>query len=169
MPAPKVPRKSYERSKGTKNKAASEGLKRAWRERREEMLAKVLPNLKKAQAVGRMGVPDGMKKADTIPLWERAREQARKFITIMEDAGELPKVVIPGSEEEMAKRALQEAYTLAVSPLSSAQNKTAAIRVVLEYTKAKPESKSKLTLDKSEEWLAALAADMKKDDGEGGQ
>jgi hypothetical protein len=129
------------------------------------MLARVLPNVAKATASGgRAGVPDGMTKAEAAPLWAKAREQARKFITIMEDAGEIAGVVIPGSEQDMAKRALEEAFALAVSPLTQAQVKNAAIRTVLEWTKAKPESKSKLTLDKSEEWLAALAADMKNDD-----
>jgi hypothetical protein len=106
------------------------------------------------------GVPDGMRKPEAMRLWAEAREQAKKFIKIMEDKDLVETVVIPGSEAEMGKRALEEAFVMAIGPMTDAKTKAAAIRTVLEWTKAKPESKSKLTLDKSEEWLASLASDM---------
>jgi len=108
----------------------------------------------------RRGVPNGMRKRDAIPLWERARELSTRFIKLMEEAGEVPVVVVPDSDEEKAKQALAEAFTLAVGP-STQQIKIQAINTVLAYTKSKPESKSKLTLDKAEDFLAAVAADMK--------
>lgn len=116
----------------------------------------------------RIGVPDGMRKEEAQRLWAIAREEARKFIQIMEDAGELNKNVIPGSEEEMAKRVLEEAYMYAVGPQTDARNKATYIRVVLDFTKQKPESKNKLTLENSAEWLKALSADMPKKDADGG-
>jgi hypothetical protein len=116
----------------------------------------------------RMGVPDGMRKDEAMALWEKAKAEARKFITIMEDKELLPKVTIPGSEEEMAKRTLEEAYVYAVGPHTDAKTKAAYMRVVLDFTKSKPEQKSKLSLENSAEWLAALAADMPKKDADGG-
>ncbi len=81
----------------------------------------------------------------------------------MEKAGEIPEVVVPGSEAEMAKEVLREAYKDAVSPMTDKKVKATYQRLVLDFTKAKPESRSKLTLDKSEEWLAALEEDMNAD------
>jgi hypothetical protein len=112
----------------------------------------------------RRGVPDGMRKAEADALWTRAEAQANRFIRIMKDAGELPEVVVPGTEAEMAEKALAEAYKNAVGPLTDAKTKAAFCRLVLDFTKSKPESKSKLTLDKSEEFLAALEEDMRKDE-----
>jgi hypothetical protein len=108
----------------------------------------------------RQGVPDGMRKADAEVYWAYARRQAKRFIQIMEDAELVETVPIPGSEAEMAKAALEEAFVNAIGPRTDAKSKAAFIRIVLDFTKSKPESKSKLTLDKSEEWLDAVAADM---------
>lgn len=152
--------------------AASARLKELWADPtwREELIAKRklrIQELKKTNPHlnSRAGVPDGMRKPEALKQWALAREQARKFIKIMEDNGELDVFVIPGTEAEMAKKALEEAYTMAVGPMGDAKTKASAIRTVLEWTKAKPESKSKLTLDKSEEFLAILNADMKSDAG----
>lgn len=111
----------------------------------------------------RRGVPDGMRKEKAMALWARAEKYAKRLITIMEEAGEFaaPEVTIPGSEEEMAKLALQEAFKIAVGPLTHATTKNAAIRTVLEWTKAKPESRSNLTLNGAESWLASVKEDLK--------
>ena len=109
----------------------------------------------------RRNVPDGMRKAQALVKWAEADEQAGKFIKLMEAHDKVEKVPAAGSEEEMAKNALREAYKMAVSPLTDAKVKATYQRLVLDFTRAKPESKTKLTLDKSEEWLAALEADMK--------
>lgn len=113
----------------------------------------------------RIGVPDGMRRYQVLPLWEKAEAQAKRFITIMEDADKLPKNPEPMSEEAMAKEALYEAFRIAVGPLTDAKTKVPAARLVLEFTKAKPEAKSRVTLDNAEAWLDALEKDMKKKDG----
>jgi hypothetical protein len=76
----------------------------------------------------RRGVPDGMRKAKAERLWSAAREQAKRFIKIMEDNGAVEAVVIPGSEAEMAKKALEAAYAHAIGPLGDAKTKAAAPR-----------------------------------------
>lgn len=106
-----------------------------------------------------------MRKTDADALWARALVQAKRFMQIMEDNDEIEKVVVPGTEASMAKEALEHAFVHAISPLTDAKTKSAYLRLVLDFTKSKPESKSKLTLDKSEEWLDALEKDMKTDGG----
>lgn len=151
-----------------KSEASSKRFKELWADPvwSEKMREKrrLAGQARKGKGNFRQGVPDGMRKAEADVLWARAAEQAKRFIKIMEDAGELPDVVIPGTEAEMARLALEEAFKLAVGPMNDMKVKTTAIRTVLDFTKSKPETKSKLTLDKSEEWLDALADDMKRDE-----
>lgn len=115
----------------------------------------------------RRGVPDGMRKAEADAIWAKAAEYSKRLIKIMEDAGEFTpaEVTVPGSEEEMGKQALAEAFKIALGPLTHAVTKNAAIRTVLEWTKAKPESKSSLNLNGAEQWLAQVQADMKAKSG----
>jgi hypothetical protein len=127
----------------------------------------------------RRGVPNGMRKRDAEPLWARARELADRFIQIMKEHGELPQdaedvvvvaqegqdpevITVPSTDAGKAEAALREAFVMAVGP--STQNiKIQAINTVLAYTKSKPESKSKLTLDKAEDFLSMVAEDLKND------
>jgi hypothetical protein len=130
----------------------------------------------------RRGVPNGMRKRDAKPLWERAYQLADRFIKIMKEHGELPDdtealvmidaqdgkdpelIAVPKSDAGKAEAALREAFILAVGP--STQNiKIQAINTVLNFTKSKPESKSKLTLDKAEDFLSMVADDLNKNDG----
>jgi hypothetical protein len=121
----------------------------------------------------RAGVPDGMRKRDAVPLWEQANKLADRFINIMKDVGELPKdevvvvtvgdehheVSVPTNDSGKAEAALREAFVLAVGP-STQQIKIQAINTVLNFTKSKPESKSKLTLNKAEDFLDEVAKSM---------
>jgi hypothetical protein len=142
--------------------ALSAHMKRRWAdpEYRTKTKAQLLAT-RNTQA--RLGVPDGMRKPDADAAWAHAAALADRFIKIMEDKGELPEVVVPGSEAEMATEALREAFKISVGP-HGVKERIAAINTVLNFTKSKPESKSKLTVNKAEEWLAELATDMKKGD-----
>lgn len=161
--SPSIPRQKSSRRKYRANPGASEARRKQWQDPvyREKMLA----NLKRNN---RRGIPDGMHRDEAQQLWAKARELGERFIQIMEDADQVEKIVVPGSEAEMAKEVLKEAFVMAVSPLTDTKVKATYQRIVLDFTKAKPESKTKLTLDKSEEWLAALEQDMKKDDRQAG-
>jgi len=111
----------------------------------------------------RSGVPTGMTKAKVAPLWAKARKLAARFIRIMKDKGELPEtdvfdLAVPTTDAEKAEAALNEAFVLAVGP-SEQKIKIQAINTVLAYTKSKPESRSKLTLNKAEDFLDAIAND----------
>ncbi|MFI4971094.1 MAG: hypothetical protein ACHP7H_00325 [Hyphomicrobiales bacterium] len=117
----------------------------------------------------RTGVPDGMRRAQAEPLWERARSLADRFINIMKDNGELPtdevvivdgeEVTVPSTDNGKAEAALREAFVLAVGP-SDQKIKIQAINTVLNFTKSRPETKSKLTLNKAEDFLDAVAQDL---------
>jgi hypothetical protein len=113
----------------------------------------------------RLGVPKGHTRESVAPLWQRARELADRFIQIMKDKGELPDeqvvvitedgeqtVSVPQTDNGKAEAALKEAFVLAVGP-SDQKIKIQAINTVLNFTKSKPESKSKLTLNKAEDFL----------------
>jgi hypothetical protein len=106
----------------------------------------------------RVDIPNGMTRAQAAPLWADARLKADRFIKKMQDKGELPTVVVPGSDEEKGIAALHEATVIALGP-GDKQAKLAAIRTVLEYTKAKPASRQKIDITTSEDWLAEIAAD----------
>jgi hypothetical protein len=69
--------------------------------------------------------------------------------------------LIPTDDAGKAEAALREAFVLAVGPTDQ-KIKIQAINTVLNFTKSKPEAKSKLTLDKSEDFLAMIAADAAK-------
>lgn len=112
-----------------------------------------------------------MRKRDAVPLWAQAEQLADRFIQIMKDQGELPEtekvmvldengaselVEVPNTDAGKAEAALREAFVLAVGP-SEQKIKIQAINTVLNFTKSKPESKSKLTLNKAEDFLDAIA------------
>jgi hypothetical protein len=178
------PRKKSSRAKGkSKNPAVSSALKILWAtpEFREKMKQRDANRIAAAklnpEKFWRRGVPDGMRKRDAAPLWDRANQLADRFIQIMKDVGELPAdehvvvkgedgedtlVTVPATDAGKAEAALRQAFVLAVGP-STQQVQIQAINTVLNFTKSKPESKSKLTLNKAEDFLAAVAEDMKND------
>jgi hypothetical protein len=106
----------------------------------------------------RTGTPNGMTRAQAAPLWATARLKADRFIQKMTDEGIVSAVIVPDSDEEKGVAALHAAAVLALGPTDK-QLKLAAIRTVLEYTRSKPESKSKMTINTSEQWLAEIAAE----------
>jgi hypothetical protein len=110
------------------------------------------------QKFSRAAIPNGMTKASVAPLVAKAREQADRFIQNMIGEGHLPAVTVPDSDDAKAQAALTEACVIALSP-GERQAKMAAIRTVLEWTRAKPASKSSIDINTSEKWLAEIAAD----------
>jgi len=138
------PKKRSLRTKGLRsNPKAAEALRRKWQD--PEFRAAHLEVLKRNKAkqkefhLYRNGVPDGMRKAEADVLWAKAEEQAKKFIKIMEDAGELDAIVVPGSEAEMAKNVLAEAYKIAVGP-GDKKVKVTAQRMILTSPRRSPKA-----------------------------
>ena len=143
-------------------------LKALWADpaTRPRMLANLAANRVKTQAerkanpdkYSRSGIPHGYTRATVAPLWAKARKQADRFIQMITDEGLVSAVVIPDSDEAKGVAALHEACVLALGP-GEKQAKLAALRTVLEYTRSKPESKSKMTINTSEDFLAAIASE----------
>jgi hypothetical protein len=107
----------------------------------------------------RRGVPDGMRKPEAMALWAEARAKARKLMEELEDSGVMP-VATPGSEADMAKKALEEAFTMAMSPMRD-QVKLSAIKTVLDFTKAKPAQTINNKISNAEDWLKEVVTDLK--------
>jgi hypothetical protein len=102
----------------------------------------------------RRGVPDGMLKWEADLEWNFARMYAKEVTKIMVDKGHIeddPKVVA----------AFQSAMEVLESPMSQAI-KLQAARLILDFLKAKPVSKSEVTVQKAEDWLQAVTADALK-------
>lgn len=172
MGKPRAPRKTSPRSKSKRKKPGfSSTLKRLWAtpEFREKMKqrdeARIAAAKQNPEKYWRRGVPDGMRKAEADAQWAEANQLADRFIQIMKDQGELPdeeivevttvddegntekmSVAVPVSDTGKAERALREAFVLAVGP-STQQVKAQAIRIVLDFTKSKPESKAKISVN----------------------
>lgn len=127
---------------------------------RKRMLAKRRREQAKNPAkYSRYNVPDGMTRKQANKAWAQTKRKVSKFIEMMKDDNILPDVIIPNSDEAKAEAALRETCLIAFGPGAKPQ-KLQALRTILEYTKAKPESKSKVTLNKSEDFLAAIANEI---------
>jgi hypothetical protein len=85
----------------------------------------------------RLGVPDGMRRAEAQKLWDAARAQAGEYVAALETKGIVPISPVPESDEEKAKAAIHEVAVLALGP-SNQRDKIRALRLLLAYTKELP-------------------------------
>jgi hypothetical protein len=90
-----------------------------------------------AAKYSRLGVPDGMRKAEADKLWAVAKAQADEFMSSLEAKGIVASVVVPDSDEAKAKAALHGAVVIALGPTNN-RTKGMAINTVLRFTKAPP-------------------------------
>jgi hypothetical protein len=165
-------RKRSPRPKKTKrtNPATSARLKEMWKDPafRENMRIKMEPVIAYRKAhpekFSRRGVPDGMRKPEADRLWAVARDKAKKAIKIMEDEGHLPAIVIPDSDDDKAKRVLEEMFAITLSPLTHQPTKIAAGRTVLEWCRSKPVQKTAVAISNAEDWLNSVVSDNKASD-----
>jgi hypothetical protein len=106
----------------------------------------------------RAGVPNGMRKADAQALWDKATTLADAAMKRLEEQGVVERVVIPDTDDDIAKKALREAFTLALGP-GNVRDRLAAARLVLTYTKPRPltvaDTQAFLTAHKDTEKLMA--------------
>ncbi len=134
-----------------KNPAVSNRLKELWAD--PEWRATMLAKHKATRGnLSRFGIPDGMRRAKAERIWKKARKRAK------EDMEDLIKAGVTTSNDEKANEALETALALMRSPMKN-ETRVAAARLVLDFTKAKPASKSEVTVNKAEEWLAAVTKD----------
>jgi hypothetical protein len=110
-------------------------------------------------SLGRTSIPDGMRRPEAEKMWAECSRKADWIMCELEKAGVLP-AFGEEPEEQMAKKALHEAFSIAMAPVELKMRLT-AIRTVLEWTKAKPATKTDLRLNSAEAWLAEVVADHK--------
>lgn len=111
---------------------------------------------------GRRGIPDGFggRKREVIQIHKAARAEAREIVAYMKKNDML-------TEDPRAEEALESMIEVVRAKdaeglhLHGVQHRIAAARTVLDFTKQKPAAKSEVALTKAEDFLAAVAAEMK--------
>lgn len=167
-PRPRPPSAQRKRSPrpsitGRKIPALAEAQRRLWAD--PEHRAKMKAARQRSVAVRRtdptkytrLGVPDGMRRAEAQKLWDAARAQASKYIAALETKGIIATTPVPDSDEEMAKAALHECAVLALGP-GSARGRLRALRLLLAYTKELPTALRKTSII-ADDLLEAAARD----------
>ena len=93
------------------------------------------------------GVPDGYRTDTIAPLREKAKQDAKKVVEIMSDKFNI--------EDEYQKEALSTAVEV-MRLVGETRERLAAARLVLDFTKSKPATKSDVSISKAEDFLASL-------------
>ncbi len=123
-----------------KNPLARQHLTPEGRAKHKEML-----RTRKNHGGRPVAVPDGFTKEIIEPIRAKAKEEAKKVVAIMTDE----------NENSHAKEALEAAVEILRTPGQTRDRLTAA-RLVLDFTKSKPVSKSEVTVGKAEAFLSSL-------------
>jgi hypothetical protein len=116
---------------------------------------------KRPQHYSRLGVPNGWRKEEAAKFWAEAETLADLAIKGFERLGVVPEIVIPDSDEELAKLALRQTAKIAFGPSNDTFIKAKAANILLAYTRPKPEAKHRHLISSisAEDWLrTALAA-----------
>ena len=87
----------------------------------------------------RAGVPNGMRKAEAQALWDKASTLADAAMQRLEAQGVVERVVVPDTDDAIAKECLREAIKMTLGP-GNVNHRLAAARLVLTYTKPRPAS-----------------------------
>ena len=93
------------------------------------------------------GVPDGHTAETIKPIRERAKKDAKKVVRIMSEKFNI--------EDQYQKEALETAVEVMRTD-GQTREKLSAARLVLDFTKSKPASKSDVSIHKAEDFLASL-------------
>jgi len=110
----------------------------------------------------RLGVPTGMRKAEAMAAWDIAGKIADSIVRALEANGVLPAVVVPDSDDELAKACLRELAVIAFGPGKDQRTKLMALYALLKFTKGRPTRRLDYTLT-AEEWLQKATEDRRSD------
>lgn len=120
------------------------------------------PRRRKEVPAPRQDIPDGYNRETAAVMWAEARAKAEKQMAELIEKG----IVDPLDGTDDAKMA-QDAMLAAFTTLHSASHhdvRLKAASLILQYTKAKPEVKSKVTVESAEDWLAQVLETEKADE-----
>jgi hypothetical protein len=142
---------------------ASEPQKRLWRdpEHRAKMCqarARTAEDRRKRpERYSRLGVPNGMHRAEADAAWEAAAALAGNAMAGLEAQGLVPVDVLPNSDEALAKAALHEVALLALGP-TNRRTKMQALNILLAFTKAKPAERRAISKanNPTDEWMQSV-------------
>jgi hypothetical protein len=104
----------------------------------------------------RLNCPGGMPKWEAENEWNFARMYAKEVTKLMVDKGQI-------EDDPKVTKAFQTAMEVLEGPMNT-RDKLAAARLILDFLKAKPVSKSEVTVQKAEDWLAQVTADAVRSD-----
>ena len=68
------------------------------------------------EGYSRAGIPNGMRKAEAQALWDEASILADAAMQRLEEQGVVERVVVPDTDDAVAKECLREAFKLALGP-----------------------------------------------------
>lgn len=132
----------------------------AWEKRRDVMKRNRERYIAEHGSIpSRRGVPDGWanRKQEVEDIRAHARAEAKDIVNTMVEKG------LVSADEARANDALEFAVGIVrggdVNPV---RERLAAAGLVLKYTKAPPATKSEVTVNKAEDFLAALAVESRK-------
>ena len=136
--------------------------------RRLEINAKINAQMKAIKELSgglinpyRKGVFDGYTKATAEIAWKKARQEAKVIMKHMKENG-MVDTPAPGDKyAEFAEEALEAAITIVRTPMNE-QQRLAAARLILDFTKSKPVAKNEVTVKTAEDWLANVLEDANK-------
>ena len=94
-----------------------------------------------------LGVPDGHSKETIKPVVDKAKEDAKRAVSIMKKEYDI--------EDPRAEEALETAVEIMRTPVHN-RDRLQAAKLILDFTKVKPVAKSEITVGKAEEFLSSL-------------
>lgn len=104
-----------------------------------------------------VGVPDGHRKHTIEPIRKEKREEAERVVEVM-----AKKI---GVEDDYAKEALTTAVEIMRSP-DATRDRLQAARLVLDFTKQKPATKSEMAISQAESFLEGLLKEEEQQHGQ---
>ena len=142
---------------------ASEPQKRLWRDPQhrakmcEARLRSAGDRRKNPERYSRLGIPNGLHRADADVAWEAAATLAENAMRGLEAQGLVPVDVLPNSGEELAKAALHQVSLLALGPTNK-RTKMQALKILLDFTKAKPAERRAIRKanNPTDEWMHSV-------------
>ena len=104
------------------------------------------------------GVPDGHRKETIEPLRKELRKEAEEVVAIMAKKTDI-------EADDYAKEALTTAVEIMRAP-DATRERLAAARLVLDFTKQKPASKSEMAISQAESFLEGLLVEEERTNGQ---
>jgi hypothetical protein len=129
--------------------------RKLWRQKQEEKVWG--PRRRGETPAPRTGIPDGFDRETATAMWAEARAKAEQKMTELVEQG----LIVP-SDNITDEQAAQDAMKTALMVMYSASHmdlKLKAAATILPFVKAKPEAKSKVTVQSAEDFLALITAD----------